>query len=198
MGDMIGALGTALQAGGKLWAGFAGSNMEKIQSDILMANSRLYSTQSETALLDEGLSFTKGAFQQGRIAQKVTATEGAETGGFAARNIDPRYGSPLVMQMITAQQGENDKALVGAQAQLEASNAVARAATIKNKAASSAWGAYSAEVKGFNDMVAGVMGAATSILGGSSGAWDFGGGGGSSSGGSPDGTGGSFDMMAGG
>lgn len=166
----------AMQAGGKLFAGFQGSSLDKMQADIQAGNGRLYSTQADTALLDQGLALTKGAYGETQVDRTVQRTLGGDVAGAAARNLNPLYGSPLVTQMLSIAQGQTDKALVGAQAQLEASNAVARAASIKNQAASAYYASYGSSKKSVTDLYAGLFGAGGAILGGMKG-FDFGGGG---------------------
>lgn len=156
---------SALKAGGSLFGGYEGSVLGKLQSNLYSSNAQLYGTESDTALDDKQLALTGGAYNQTVIGKRVAQTVGAENAGYAARNLDPSSGSPLLVQMQSAAQGAVDKALANAQALLQGSNATGRAASLKNQQASSYFSAYGAAQKGESDLLGGIFGAGSAMLG---------------------------------
>lgn len=162
---MMAAASAGLKAGGALFGGYESYTLGKLQSNLYASNAKFYGTQADTALLDKDLALTGGAFHQTMIDRKVKGTIGAENASYAARNLDPASGSPLLVQMHSAAQGAIDKALAGAQALLTATGAESRAASLKMQAANSEYQAFGAEKKGANDLIGGVFGAASALLG---------------------------------
>ncbi len=95
-------------------------------------------------------ALAKGAFDQARLRDKVDTVLDNQTASVAARDLDPAYGSPLVLQGLTAMQGEADAMLIGAGAQQEAAEQL--------------WSAAGSIGKAQDAKRAGMIGAGTAIL----------------------------------
>lgn len=131
------ALGsTALSSIGALGQGFANSSLAQFQASIANFNAQMLTQQAGMQAKEGQLSLDEGALQQSRIANTVSQTIGAETGKFAASNLNPAYGSPLVLEGFTAGQGETDEALAGAQASMGYAGALQQSASTLTQAAS--------------------------------------------------------------
>jgi hypothetical protein len=98
--------GGGLQAAGSIMSGRGSARQARLQAWMAQQN-------AQNAL-------QKGAFEQARLRDQVDTVLDNQTASVAARDIDPAYGSPLVMQGLSAMQGEADAMLIGAGAQQEA------------------------------------------------------------------------------
>lgn len=97
--------GGALSAAGQLAGGRGTARAARMQAWMAQQNAQL--------------ATEKGAFEQARLRDRVAAVLDNQTASVTARDIDPSYGSPLVLQGLSAMQGEADAMLVGAGAQQE-------------------------------------------------------------------------------
>lgn len=185
---------TGLQAFGKLSAGASSANAAVAEGDLLLQQANLYglnadtakfnaeilSKQAEIAELGEDFAYAKARLQKGRISEAGRVTMAAQRTEFAGRNIDPTFGSPLVAQAVTAGRIAQDLDLTDAGAAVEAADAKSRAANIRGQAVaaqgqvvSSLGQKLTASLKSRalfsksgDDVMSGVIGAASSLLSG--------------------------------
>lgn len=196
---------TALSAGGKVFAGISQSRADAAEGELALQQADLYglnaetaksnvgilSTQAEIAGMGEDFAYAKARLQKGRISEKGRVTLAAQRTEFASRNVDPTFGSPLLIQAVTAGRVAQDMDLTDAGAAVEAADAKTRKANILNQAAgaqgqvvtsigqqlTASLKARALFSKSEDDVVSGVLGAATSLLSGAAGMSGGGGGG---------------------
>jgi len=161
------ALGsTALTSIGKLASGFGGSSIAKLQEGIANQNTALLNQKASDEAAEGKLSFDQSALDQSRTMLQVNRTLGAETGSFTARNLDPSYGSPLLLEGFSASQGAMDMALIGAKGEMGNADALLTAAGTRAQAASSAGQAAGFGAQASSDVFTGIVGAGTALLNG--------------------------------
>lgn len=161
------ALGsTALTSIGKLASGFMGSSLDKLQQSIANSNTQLLVNKANLEAQAGQIPLYEGRLQQSRTMDTINRTLGAETGKFAASNLDPTYGSPLLLEGFSAGQGATDLALIGAKANLGYASALSTSAGTMAQAAGSAGQAAAFGMKATQDVVTGILGAGTSMLSG--------------------------------
>lgn len=157
---------TALTAIGKLGSGFMSSNLDKLQSQIASGNATLLLTKAQLEAQEGQIPLDQGRLDQSRTMDTINRTLGGETGKFGASNLDPTYGSPLLLEGFTAGQGATDMALIGAKAELGYAGALTQSAgTMAERAGQVGMGA-AYDMKSTQDIVSGVIGAGTSLLNG--------------------------------
>jgi hypothetical protein len=184
--------GGVLKAGSQIFGGITSSRADAAEGELLLQQAELYglnaetakgnvallTTQAEIAGMGEDFAYAKARLAKGRISEKGRVTLAAQRTEFAARNVDPAFGSPLVAQAATAGRIAQDLDLTDATAAVEAADAKTRQAGILGQAAGAqgqvvssigqqltaslkAGGLFS---KSEDDLAAGFLGAATSLL----------------------------------
>lgn len=170
--------GSAVNALGKLLGGSSSKALMGIKADIAgvnagvaNTNADLLDTQAEIAGMGVDFAWAKAKTQIGRIQETGRQTLASQRSYFAAGNLDPTFGSPLLVQALTAGRVQSDIDLTEANASVEAADARTRQASIRAQAAGQRGSALgqlyeqaAAKMKGDADMTAGVLGAATSFL----------------------------------
>lgn len=187
---------TALSAYGKLSAAASQAFADKAEGDLQLRQADLYGLNAETAKsnvavltsqaeiagMGEDFAYAKARLQKGRISEKGRVTLAAQRAEFSSRNVDPTFGSPLLTQALTAGRVAQDLDLTDAGAAVEAADAKTRKSAILNQAAGaqgqvvSSIGqqltaqlrARSLFTRSNDDVKAGVIGAASSLLSGAS------------------------------
>lgn len=166
-----------------------------LNAETSKANVAILTTQAEIAGMGEDFAYAKARLQKGRISEAGRVTLAAQRTEFVSRNIDPAFGSPLVAQALTAGRIAQDLDLTDAGAAVEAADARTREANIRGQAAGAQGQVVSSLGQQLNsqlrakalftrsndDVKAGVLGAATSLLSGAASmgkGGGFGGGGG--------------------
>lgn len=167
--------GTAVSAYGKISAGNATGAADALQSRTFSASADLLETQAEIAKSGAALAYARGRVQEGRIEQQGRDVASAEHLHFASNNLDPAYGSPLLLQAKSAMQVETDLNLVRAGEAVDAADALTKSANLEGQAMSARASATGATSRGIGAVQAGYIGAATDLLKGAS---SFGAGGG--------------------
>lgn len=185
---------TALSAGGKLFGAASQAKADTAEGGMLLQQSDLYglnaetakhnvgilTTQAEIAGMGEDFAYAKARLQKGRIIEKGRETLSAQRAEFSSRNLDPTFGSPLLTQALTAGRVAQDIDLTDAGAAVEAADAKTRKSGILNQAAgaqgqvvssigqqlTAATKARALFTKSNDDVTAGVIGAASSLLSG--------------------------------
>jgi hypothetical protein len=187
----------AVAGGGELFKGFANSQAAELQGKIAAGNTRLLNEQAQVQELGGEAALAKGAFEQTRLADKVSRTIAGQRAGFATSGLTSTGPSPLLQAAFSAQQGETDLGIIRANAALERAGALTNAANTYGRAANSAFEEQAAESKRRTSLIAGIFGAGTAFLkaGAGGGGGSFGGGGGinlGNAGGTGGGLGGSY------
>ena len=174
------AAGTGANAIGKLMAGASSKALTGIQAraaetgaTTANASADILDKQADVAEMGVDFSWAKARTQIGRIEEQGRVTLAGQRSYFAGNNLDPTFGSPLLVQAITAGRVASDVDLTKAGAAIEAADAETRASTIRAQAAGQRgqalnqfYTAASAKMKGDADLTAGYLGAATAILSG--------------------------------
>jgi membrane protein involved in colicin uptake len=160
------AAGTAISAGGSLYKGFRGSKAAKLQAEIARGNIDILHKQADVQRGEAELATKRGTFLEAKQRGAAEATLGQQAAYFGAVGFDPGVGSPLLLAGATAAQAETDAGLIRSQAALDRASALARVAQTQAQASGQATAAYQAEERATDEMMAGIFGAASSILGG--------------------------------
>lgn len=156
--------GTVAKAGSSLLGGISGSQTAKLNASIMRSNAELSMKAAEIKRESARTAGQRGAYEEARIRGEVDRTVRGATAHFAARNLDPTVGSPLLIAAVTAAQGEVDARLARARGQIE------RASYLADAASSEAGGANQlAQASGYDSqaqtsLLSGIFGAATSLL----------------------------------
>jgi len=159
------ALGsTGLTALSQLGGGYVGSSIDQLQQSIANMNTQLLVSKAKMEAESGQLALSEGGLEQARTASTIQRTLGGETGHFAAANLDPTTGSPLLLEGFSAGQGATDLALIAARAQMGEAQALGAAAGTMAQAAGSAGQAAAFGMKSTQDIMAGYFGAASSIF----------------------------------
>lgn len=172
--------GGVVNAIGKLMAGASSKAIAGLQSqvygtnaDVSKTNAEILNTQADTAELGIGFAWAKERTQQARIEDAGRQTLASQRSFFASNNLSSSYGSPLLIQALTAGKVQTDVELTRAGAAIEAANAQTTAANIRSQAAgqqanslSNLVSSIGARIKGDADMTAGILGAGTALLSG--------------------------------
>lgn len=164
---------TALSAIGKLGAGFQGSSIDEMQQKIAQQNADLLVSRAKLEAESGQLAFAQGGLEASRTAAQIQRTLGGATAHFAASNLDPTVGSPLLVEGFSAGQGATDLALIAARASMGNAQALGKAAGSMAEAAGAQGQAAAFGMKATSDVMAGYFGAASSILSGLAGAKQF-------------------------
>lgn len=156
--------GTALQGIGKLASGAQGGYIADWQANLAHGNTELLRKRSEIEGLGADLARAKATLEETRTREQLDRVLGGETAHYAASNLDPVSGSPLLLQGFSAAQGQVDINLIRARGGVEAAAAHGRAAGTLAEAAGSAGQEASLRMKSDQSTIAGLFGAATSFL----------------------------------
>jgi len=186
--------GTGINAIGKLMSGSSSAAIDRLQSQGYETQAKVYDTRAQvdnlnTDLLNQqadvagmGVDFAASKERQtlGKIAEAGRQTLSAQRSYFAGNNLDPTFGSPLLVQAMTAGRVATDMDLAKASFAIDKANALSNEATLRGQAAGSAGqglsdmlsasaariGAAGYTERAHADMTAGYFGAATSLLSG--------------------------------
>ncbi len=148
MCDVLSALGTGLKAYGALQEGqtksrndMANAEFASLQADafnnqaaVATTNLGLLRTQAEIAKGNVDIAEAKGALDQSRVTLAGDKTLIAQRVNYSYRNIDPAYGSPLVLAGKTAATIETDIGLVRASTAIAKAGALTGVANIEQSA----------------------------------------------------------------
>lgn len=140
---VIMAASAGLKAGGSLIAGARSSKAARIQAEL--------------AGINADIAAKTGLNRENTLRDQVSRIEASQTASFAARGLDPSFGSPLQTAAFTAGQGETDARLIRADTLSAVASALGDKAAFDQKAADARF--------------AGLFGAASAILGGAQDAW---------------------------
>lgn len=168
--------GAGINALGKLMGGASSSAIDSIQAQAANANTELLDKQADVAHMGVDFAASKEREQLGKIEEAGRSTLSTRRSYFAGNNLDPTFGSPLLVQAMTAGRVATDRNLAGASFAIDKANALSNEANLRGQAAGSAATALGATIKGSADMMAGVLGAGTALLSGASAVGGFGGG----------------------
>lgn len=104
----------AMGIGSKLMAGRGTAKAARMQTWMARRNA--------------DMALGRGAFEEARVRDRTDQIISDQGASVTARNIDPAYGSPLVMAGLTAMQGEADAMITNASAQQDAASFMWQAA----------------------------------------------------------------------
>ncbi len=185
---------TGINAVGKLFGGFAAKDADLAQAgnydkraEISDLNAMLYGSQADVAHLGVDFAASKERVELGKIFESGRQTLETQRSYFAGGNLDPTFGSPLLVQAITAGRVATDADLAKARFAIDKADALTTEANLRGQSYSATLQAQSDRAsadalrkKADNDVLAGIFGAGSALLsafsgGGSSGL--FGGGG---------------------
>ncbi len=158
------SIGTA--AAGQVITGFEKSSAAGIRGNIARSNQEIAEKTAEVQRLGAETATEKAAFEEARLRAEVERTLGQAKTYFASRNLDPAFGSPLLIQGLTEAQGEVDAGIIRAGGRVERAGRLAEAASTEAGAASSAWEAAAAEQEKTLSLLSGVFGAGSTLLSG--------------------------------
>lgn len=181
--------GTGVSAIGKLMAGASSSAMDQVQAkaygvqaQTAQTNTGILNEQADAADMGVDFAASKEREQLGKIAEAGRQTLSAQRSYFAGNNLDPTFGSPLLVQAMTAGRISTDMDLAKTSFAVDKANALSNEASLRGQAAGSAGqalnallGQSGALMKSDADLTAGYLGAATSLLSGVGIAGKFGG-----------------------
>lgn len=176
-----------LGAGGKIFEGLAGSASSKIAAQFADANADILNTQAETRRVAADTDLIRGNYDEFLTRRKVGQVLSAETVQTVKSGADPTYGSPLVIQGFSAAQGETEAQLIRAKTAATFADDLSGVASIYGQAAGQRFKASTERSNARTKLVAGYIGAGTSMLSAGS-KWQSLGGGGAPGGGGSIGT----------
>lgn len=104
------------------------------QADVATSNLDLLRTQAEAARLNIPIVEAKGRLDESRIADAGDKTERMQTVRYAYSNIDPSFGSPLVLAAKTAGDVATDINLTRAATGIAKAQAMTQVANIEQQA----------------------------------------------------------------
>lgn len=157
-------LAAAGMAGSSVVSGIEGSSSAQINAKIASSNADTAEKQASVKRLEAKNATAKAGYDEAKLRQEVDKTLGQAKTYYASRNLDPAYGSPLLVQGLTAAQGEVDAQIVRAQGQSDRASALSEAASYDASAATSRWQAVASEQQSNLSLLSGVFGAATTLL----------------------------------
>jgi hypothetical protein len=152
-------------------------------------NTDILNKQADVAGLGVEFAASKERQALGHIAQTGAETLAAQRSYFAGNNLDPTFGSPLLVQAMTAGRISTDMDIVKASFAIDRANALSNEATLRGQATGSAGqtltdilnagnarlsaagadlNAQGAGMKADADNMAGWLGAASALLSGAS------------------------------
>jgi hypothetical protein len=156
---------------GSLFSGMAGERANKLNAEIARGNAETLLRQAGIEKMLADLPLLKGAFESGKVRRAGERVIGSQVAGFQSSGLDPASGSPLLVMASTAAQIEVDAGLIDAQAKLENASALSRVARTIGEASGAYGSAAGYAQRASDSLVAGVLGAASSILGAGAKAW---------------------------
>jgi hypothetical protein len=184
---------TAINVVGKLFGGSSAKEADLAQAasydrraGISDFNAMLYGSQADVAHLGVDFAASKERTELGKVYEAGRQTLAAQRSYFAGGNLDPTFGSPLLVQAITAGRIATDADIAKASFAIGKADALTTEANLRGQAYGATLQAQSDRAsaaalrdKGDADMLSGLLGAGTSLLSGLSGmSGGFGGGGG--------------------
>jgi hypothetical protein len=177
----IAALGsTAINVVGKLFGGSSASAADEAQAasydrraGIDDFNAMLYGTQADVAHLGVDFAASKERTELGKVFEAGRQTLAAQRSYFAGGNLDPTFGSPLLVQAVTAGRVSTDAEIAKASFAISKADALTTEANLRGQSYSATLQAGSDRAsasalrdKGDADMISGFLGAGTSLLSG--------------------------------
>ena len=171
---------TGINIVSKLFAGDQSSKVDRAQADAYgvqakaaQTNTDLLNGQADVAALGIDFAASKERHALGQIEDAGRDTLAAQRSYFAGGNLDPTFGSPLLIQALTAGRVATDVDLAKTSFAIDKANAISNEASLRGQAAGSAgqaltslYGQLSALTKGSGDSLAGYLGAGTALLSG--------------------------------
>lgn len=187
-------VGTGVNAIGKLMGGASSSAMDRIQQQGYETQAKVFDTrvgidslntdllgkQADIAGMGVDFAGSKEREQLGKIEEAGRQTLSAQRSYFAGNNLDPTFGSPLLVQAMTAGRVATDRDLAVTSFAIDKANALSNEATLRGQQAGSVGqglsdmlsasaarlSAAGAGMKADADTTAGYFGAATAMLSG--------------------------------
>lgn len=171
---------TAVNVVGKIFGGKAAGEADLAQASSFDSRARLddfnamlYGTQADTAHLGVDFAASKERTELGKIFEAGRQTLETQRSYFAGGNLDPTFGSPLLVQAITAGRVATDADLAKASFAIDKANALTTEANLRGQS-------YAATLQGESDLssasglrkksgsdeIAGWLGAGTALLSG--------------------------------
>lgn len=159
------ALGSGINAAGKLAGGYQSAHTAELSSSIKKSNALLLKDQAD-ALLTTGTqnADTRASFEQWRTGQRLDGVLAKQTAFRSNQGLDPFAPSPMLLAASSIAQAELDAGLIRARGVAEKADVSTRVADIYGRAAGQ-WGdANALTAKAASDRMAGWFGAATALL----------------------------------
>lgn len=160
----IQAVAGGLGMAGQIMGGNAGARNARYTAMMHAGNAEIGKINAQIAQTNADMALVSSTFEGNRSAAETERVLGGQVASLSARGIDPTYGSPLVIQGLTAAQGASDVALA------QAGGAVGYAAGLAQKdrvlagVTDSLMSGYNALAKGRQQQQAAYLGAATTLL----------------------------------
>ncbi|MDN3278782.1 hypothetical protein QWJ07_31285 [Frankia sp. RB7] len=160
------AASAGVNAVGKLMSGVSSSAMDALQAKNYDARAALDDTNAEIAGMGVDFAASKEKTELGKIAEAGRTALASQRSYFAGSNLDPSFGSPLLVQGQTAGRIQTDINIAEASFAIDKANALTSKAGYQSQGASDLLSASLARYKGDADMTAGVLGAGSALLSG--------------------------------
>jgi hypothetical protein len=173
----LAAAGNGINAVGKLLGAASSSTIATMQADNFRGRERLDNLNADIARMGVDFAAAKERTELNKVAEAGRQTLSAQRHYFAGGNLDPTFGSPLLVQAMTAGRVATDMDIVKANFAIDKANAQTAEAGYREQARSDLVSAQMYDMKADSDLMAGVFGAAQSLLSFGSSAAGGGGGG---------------------
>lgn len=172
--------GAGMRAYGTYQAGQAQAEGEDFRAKVLGINAgiadsdaALIRTQAETVRQGERIIVARGTFNEQKVADEGRKVLAEQRVTAVARNLDPTYGSPLLLQARTAGRVQADVELIRAGTDVERAEVKTRAANLEAQASGQVGAAFTARAnqlmalrRASSARLAATLGAGTALLSG--------------------------------
>lgn len=133
--------------------GIASSSAHQQQAELAEANARMLAIQAEIAEEKGMLALVRGAYDQVLVRRKGGQVMAQQTAAAAGGNVDPSFGTPMLLQGFSAAQVEVDAGLIHAAALGERADALSAAANLQARSASEVWRARAERTASTLDLI---------------------------------------------
>lgn len=162
--DILANAGAGFAVGGVTYSGLTARAGAKAQAQIARNNETVILANAENEATRRGVIASKAALDESRVRQLVDRTIGAQRAHYGATNLDADTGSPLLLALSAAAQGELDVNLIHAQRLLDEGESRGREASLIQGAAGENFRAASLDAKAEETLIATAFGAGAAYL----------------------------------
>lgn len=162
--ELLTYAGAGIAVGGATYGGLTARAGAKAQAEVARQNQLVFKANADNEAKRRDLIDARTLLEETRVRANVDKTLGAQRAHFGAANLDTETGSPLLLALSSAAQGEVDVNLVRAGGVLERAESFGREASFIQGGAGEAWKAAISDAKAEEALIATAFGAGTAYL----------------------------------